>query len=304
MENGVCLLVIYNHRYDANISKINRIYENRFSNIYHIMPFYDGEDPNVIPVYESSFCFEGYLAQAMTQIKDEYEYYFWVADDIVLNPDINERNFKNWFELKKESAFIPFIKTMHQMGAWSVRRDFMDPLMKFERYKGTLWKSEIMSADEAFRIAEKKGYGREEFSVDLSMVWNARDRIKQYPRLITLFFKIILMGKQYSLYPIFCGYSDIVIIPGSKMKQIGHMLGVFAALGLFVEMAIPTAICLMCEDIVQQNDLQKKALVLWSNEERINIENKYKKQFTVLMQEWDKDCLYIHPVKLSGWKDI
>lgn len=86
MIGEVCLLVIYNHRYDANISKINRIYEGRFSKVYHVMPFYEGDEPNVITVYESSFCFEGYLAQALLQIPEEYSYYFYVADDIVLNP--------------------------------------------------------------------------------------------------------------------------------------------------------------------------------------------------------------------------
>lgn len=304
MIGEVCLLVIYNHRYDANITKINRIYEGRFSKVYHIMPFYEGDEPNVITVYESSFCFEGYLAQAMLQIKEEYSYFFCVADDIVLNPQINEKNYQEWFSLNGENAFLPFVKSMHQMGAWSINRDFMDPLMKFERYKGTFWKNEIMSADEAFKLASQHGYDREEFCVDLSMVWKSKRWIRDYPRLITLFFKILLLGKQYSLYPIWGGYSDIVIVPGKKMQQIAHMLGVFAAMGIFVEMAIPTAVMLHCKEIVQERDLSVKPLVLWSNDERIEVEHKYNNQFPKLIEQWNAECLYIHPVKLSGWENV
>ena len=62
----------------------------------------------------------------------------------------------------------------------------------------------------------------------------------QYPRLFVLFFKTVFLGKQYCPYPIWGGYSDITIIPGDKMRKVGHMLGVFAAMGLFVEMAICT----------------------------------------------------------------
>ena len=51
MSSEVCLLIIYNHRYDDNIEKLERIYKNRFSDIYHIVPFYNGTIENVIPVY-------------------------------------------------------------------------------------------------------------------------------------------------------------------------------------------------------------------------------------------------------------
>lgn len=304
MQDEVCLLIIYNHRYDANIQKLNRIYQSRFKNIYHIMPFYDGNEKNVISVYECSFQFEGYLAQALQHIKEEYLYYFWVADDIALNPNISEDNYKEWFGLNGQNAFLPFVKSMHEMGAWSINRDFMDPLPKFEWYKGTNWKDSVISPESAFDIAKELGYEKEEFCVDLQMVWKARNKLCQYPRLLVLFFKILLMGKQYCPYPVWGGYSDIVIIPGNRMKQIGHMLGVFAAMGLFVEMAIPTATMLMCKNVVQEKDLCVKPLVLWSNEERIEVEKKNNNDYAQLMKEWDKDCLYIHPIKLSNWSNI
>lgn len=71
METKVALLVVYNHRYDKNIARMRELYAKRFSHIYHIMPFYDGQKQDVIPVYESSYCFSGYLSQAYTHIGDK-----------------------------------------------------------------------------------------------------------------------------------------------------------------------------------------------------------------------------------------
>lgn len=154
MPSKVCLLIIYNHRYDANIEKLERIYQSRFSDICHIVPFYDGTKKNVIPVYECSFRFEGYVAQALKYINNSYEHYFSVADDAILNPAINEKNYREWFDLTDRSAFITFTKSLRQMKGWGINRRFMDPFPKFEKYQGTLWKDEIMPAEEAFAVAE------------------------------------------------------------------------------------------------------------------------------------------------------
>ncbi len=54
MEKKLALLVVYNHRYDKNIPVIDKIYQNRFSHVFHLVPFYDGEQENVIPVYDLS----------------------------------------------------------------------------------------------------------------------------------------------------------------------------------------------------------------------------------------------------------
>lgn len=91
METKVALLVVYNHRYDKNIARVRELYAKRFSHIYHIMPFYDGYEQDVIPVYESSYCFSGYLSQAYTHIGDKgFTHFLVVADDMILNPVINE----------------------------------------------------------------------------------------------------------------------------------------------------------------------------------------------------------------------
>lgn len=38
----IALVIIHNHRYDANIPRLDEIYKSRFSHIFHLVPFYDG----------------------------------------------------------------------------------------------------------------------------------------------------------------------------------------------------------------------------------------------------------------------
>ena len=71
MDTKIALLVIYNHRYDKNILRIEQIYEGRFSHIYHVVPFYDGNKENVITVFDSSFQFQGYISQAYQHLKNK-----------------------------------------------------------------------------------------------------------------------------------------------------------------------------------------------------------------------------------------
>lgn len=302
MSKEVCLLIIYNHRYDGNIEKLEKIYGARFSNIYHIMPFYEGNRENVIPVYECSFRFQGYVAQAMQLIHERYEQYFFISDDLILNPEINESNYKDWFHINGKNAFITFTKPLREMGEWAINRRFMDPLPKFEWYSGTLWEKEIMPSEQAYSIAKQKGYEKEQFLVDIPMVWGARKKLIKYPRLFVLFFKILLLGKQQCPYPIWCGYSDIFIIPGEKMKEISHMFGVFAAMGLFVEMAIPTTLQLLCKDVTETKKLAPLyGKSLWTTAEVEAVKNQHNHNYKTLEDNWDKNCLYIHPVKLSKW---
>ncbi|MBR0093745.1 MAG: hypothetical protein IJP91_00540, partial [Synergistaceae bacterium] len=59
-KKKICLVVIFNHRYNQNVEKLQKIYGTKFSDIYYVVPFKTDEVPdyllsNVIRVYESSF---------------------------------------------------------------------------------------------------------------------------------------------------------------------------------------------------------------------------------------------------------
>lgn len=299
--NKVCLLIIYNHRYDDNIGKLEKIYAGRFDHIMHIVPFYTGTKENVIPVYECSFRFQGYIAQAWDKFRGDYEQYLFIADDMILHPGMNQENYREFFNVEKDEAFITWTKPIGKLEGWGFGRRFMDPLPVLEWYNGTNWKNEIISADQAFEIAKTRGCDRQDFTIPLKIVWKNRGNVRVYPRLFVLFFKILLLGAQKSPYPIWGGYSDVLIIPGERMKDVAHMMGVFAGMNLYVEIAIPTAVNLMCKKVKEQTDIEGKINLIWNVEEKKNLAKKYDGQYNTLMEKWDPSWVLMHPVKLSGW---
>jgi len=104
---SVALIIIYNHQYNKNIEILEQIYKGRFSNIYHLVPFYNGEKPNVIPVYENSYYFQGYVAQGFkSYFRKDYAHYFFIADDLILNPIIDETNYTSYLNLNSNSCFL------------------------------------------------------------------------------------------------------------------------------------------------------------------------------------------------------
>lgn len=115
MKTKTALLVVYNHRYDKNIERIEALYAGKFSHVYHLMPFYDGTVPNVIPVYASSYQFQSYISQAYTHLKNQgFTHYLIVSDDMLLNPIINEQNLWDTLQLDKDSCMLPGIVELQQ----------------------------------------------------------------------------------------------------------------------------------------------------------------------------------------------
>ena len=125
----IALLIVYNHRYDKNIPVLEKLYEGRFDHVFHIIPFYDGDKENVIPVYESSWYFSGYISQAYSHIRKQgFTHYFIVADDMILNPEITQENIFVKMGLKEDECFLDYLHIMqeldwrwHQMRAMQYR---------------------------------------------------------------------------------------------------------------------------------------------------------------------------------------
>lgn len=99
--------------------------------------------------------------------------------------------------------------------------------------------------------------------------------------------------------PIFGGYSDIFLLHKQDIKVVSKMFGVFAAIRLFVEMAIPTAMRLQCKELQVGGS---KSKVIWELKEKEKLEQEYLLNLNLLFREWPKEINYIHPIKLSKWK--
>lgn len=305
MGQEVCLIILFNHRFDKNIERLETMYRNRFRNRYYLVPFYDGDRDNVIPVYECSYQFQGYLAQGFDRFfKDEYEHYIIVADDMIINPLIDENNYKQYFKLEKECGYISYYYPLSQWPCGFERIE--NALTAHTLHKGVNAEEELPKACEAFEAARQKGFDNYSFSrrtafqdkflKDLKYWTSSRSRVHLLGR--------IMLGMTLKLeYPFMYAYSDIFIISKEAIKEFCRICGVFAAMRLHVETAIPTAMLLTEKKIVLNEDLGYKAHLMWDRNERKAVGEKYHFRVAELMDDWEKDVVCIHPIKLSQWED-
>ncbi len=322
--NEVVLLILFNHKYESNLERLRQIYVGRFSNVYFIMPFYTGVDKDVICVYGNSFFFQSYIAQALQRIKkDEFKHYIIIGDDLLLNPAINEKNYQSEFNLGTDTGFIPEIfmlgnykekprLMMSGFDKWVWNYNALS--FNYKNQSGIEVEKELPTEEEALKAIASHGYSfnpllnKNQFIDSAPQVRNIfqMKNIFANVRIIMFWLKnyinFSLKNKRTLKYPMAGSYSDIVIIPAASVSFFTHFIGVFGALNLFVEIAIPTALMLSTKDITQEKDLRKKGNTFWGNEEFQAIKDKYNSNLENLFTHFPDDVLYIHPVKLSQWK--
>ena len=308
---NVCLVVIFNHRFDKNLPLLRKIYGSRFSNIRFLMPFYDGTDSDVIPVYESSYQFQGYLIQAYEKLKDiPCSHYLFIGDDLIINPDFDELNFiarASMHGKKFLSAKFTPVNSPNKFKRWSIV-DSSKPF--YNRY--TSWKDSLYTYEEAmakfndfFGVKYKEVYDEAFFGNpnepgrNIVGKW---DNPEDFLKMVNHFIETNKNSLNIP-YPMAHqgGVADIFCVSKESLFEISRLCGIFSAMKLFVEIALPTAVVLT----FKRNEVEfiKYGLWLW-RDNRTAFENFYDKDFNRLYKEWNEKLFCIHPVKLSRWKNI
>lgn len=303
-----CLIIVFNHRYDKNIPVLEKIYAGRFSAVYFLVPFYNGSHPQVIPVYESSNYFQSFFAQGYHRFfREEFTHYLFLGDDCILHPAVNENNLLEQTGLPAGTDFIPGLidfSTTQEVAWWHTFKgiDF------FNNRKGAEIKRELPTREEAVKKFEHHGLTVRPLTAD--NIFGTRRpahigswqywALKQYHYRIK--WKAYKKNGRVELpYPVAGSYADIVIATKESVYDFCRYCGIMAAAGLFVEIAIPTAMILASEKIAQENDLRLQGKALWSAPEVEAVEQQYHKSLRALLDGFPANQLYYHPVKLSKW---
>ena len=293
------LVIIFNHRYDRNIEKLKRLYQDRFSRICFLVPFYDGACEEVIPVYESSYQFPGFLIQAYEKlVKENADYYFFISDDLILSPDINEDNVLDKLKMQDRSLYLDYIIPLNSTGnfGWHHARFSSVPFLN----KMTKWEDSLPGYETAlkkfyafFGEAYKETYGDAFFQTDSEI---REDEVSAFVQRNENTLKIP--------YPMARGYSDVFMIKAEQLFSIARLCGIFSAMNMFAEISFPTAVVLSVprDEVVTIEETKYSRRCGWTAEERNLIEEEYHKEVRALYERWNHENLYIHPVKLSQWE--
>jgi hypothetical protein len=313
--NNIALIVIYNHRFDENIDRIEKLYSGRFSNIYHLIPFYDGTKENVIPVYGRSVFFESYVAQGFNSFyNSRYTHYFFVADDMIINPAISEISLKSFFRLNDTQSYISSLIPLH-----TLKKIWIGGLSAFfyiKRQKYVETTNELPKEEESMLRFYKQGINIEKMTRknifgSFSLKINSLGKKAGFILRLYTYIRYPFRRKIKLPYPMVGSYSDIFIVSSDTIKDFCHYCGVFGVTGLFAEVAIPTAMVLATKDkIVTEDFLEHKGRSFWQGKDALFWESdisdvrnldKMFKSLDDILSNFPSDCIYLHPVKLSKW---
>jgi hypothetical protein len=283
-------------------------------------------ETDVIPVFENSHYFQGYLAQGFHRFYNEdFDQYFFVADDMIINPAINENNYTSFFKISDNDNYTPQIFNLHNLanshtfnfdkfivnGKTTYHWFYTRSMLNFSVNKrGVECAKDLPSIEEARSILAQQGFPIQplQFSdVSDNINWKASpiDTLKRTFRRVK---KAKLWGKKIELnYPVVAGYSDIVIVNKATIHKFIQYCGMFASLDLWVEIALPTALLLASNNkVLTEIETGQRGILYWNdNPEALkqyqDDMNSYEYKLSKIMSGFPKDKLYMHPVKLSKW---
>jgi len=307
MDPKVCLCFIYNNRFDENIAKLNSIYGARFSNIFHLVPFYDGDRSDVIPVYEHSFYFQGYIPQSIGRITGgPYSHYIFLGDDVLLNPILNESNIIEKLGLDNDTAFIPELWGMLNDMSFNWANTFPSLnafyLDKYFFHHAVNWKNELPPLNEAWEIFEKYGFAKGKIKNNFS---KSNAIFQRWDQAFFYYLKLMFGRKRTLPYPLVAGYSDFVVVPAAYMNEFSRLCEVTRRMRLWVEVAIPSILLLSIPFVKTEKNIDKKGITYWDNKNMNDLQKRCddsKYDLNILMNSFSENELFIHPVKFSQWK--
>lgn len=302
-SSEVSLVFVHNHRFESNLARLDQLFGERFHHIQHLVPFYRGAVQNVIPVYDSSHRFENFFAQGQPQFLNAgCTHYLFCADDLILNPRLNESNLCAELGLDEHSGYIKFLEPITEVPfVWP---HTTGALAALAGNNGTNWKMEL--PDEPVACERFGAHGLKVGQLSLQQ-FKKGIRPKQALQFLNYVALRVRNGARswkeiaHPPYPLIAGYADLLVVPAEAVADFCHYCGVFAAAGVFVELAASTALALSCRRVVCEKDVKWKGIEYWGK----HIDDFGKSRdysLKTLYERFPPEQLYIHPIKLSKWK--
>jgi hypothetical protein len=297
-----CLVIIFNHPYPDNVGKLKEIYSNRFARVVFLMPFEQMNDADVMTVYRGSYTSQGFIADARQFLSNiDADFFVFAADDLLINPDFGERELYARLHLDRFDGYIPQFRSLSvpsvQIGN---NEDFGDDW--HENGRGPwFWAERVLS-----RVHAPKhhifGSGCEE-------AWSYLPHREEALSRFAAFGMASLASPKHGSatipwhhrdlpYPLAVGMSDFFVVRNNALKKFYQCCGALAALDIFVEVAIPTALVLSCETLGTSADTSLQCKWTYTGSDKpIGLVDAI--DYSTVCQKFHENLLFIHPVKFS-----
>jgi hypothetical protein len=323
-----CLVIIFNHPYPSNIAKLKQIYARRFARVVFLLPLEEMNDPDVYTVYRGSYSFQGFIADAQQFLSSiDADFFVFAGDDLLINPNFDERKIYDRLRVDKFDGYIPQFRSLSLQ---SVKiGDGVDASGTNWGGDGRglwFWTERVLSriypqkpglfgagCESAWRYLPARKEALDKFAAfGINTLVSPKARpasspVRQYASRVLHSIKSKLRGntdpwQQQDLpYPLAYGISDFFVVRRDALTRFSRYCGVLAALDIFVEAAIPTALLLACDQLGTGSDTSLRCKWTFTPS---NVSNGAQTtlDYASICREFEDDLLFIHPVKFSQMK--
>ncbi len=297
-----CLVIIFNHPYPGNVSKLRQIYSSRFSLVVFLMPIEQMNDADVFTVYRGSYTFHGFIADARQFLsKIDVDFFVFAADDLLINPDFGERELHARLHLDRFDGYIPQFRSL---SVPSVQVGNIDDFGGdwHENGRGPwFWTGRVLSRVHAPR--------HQLFGSGCEAAWSYLPSREEAMRRFAAFGMSSLASpiqvsaaspwrNQDLPYPLAVGISDFFVVRNDALTNFYQYCGVLAALDIFVEVAVPTALVLACERLGTSADTSLQCRWTYTRSD-VPFGLLDAIGYSTVCQKFHDNLLFIHPVKFS-----
>jgi len=277
------------------------------------MPFATVDDPKVSRVFELGRNFSGHFAQSAADwIEDGVTHYVVVPDDLLLNPELDESNLIDRLGVLPGEAY-----TKNLVSADALRHQWP---WAAESAATFVQSSKVIDIAGLLPDAADARAKFERMGIAFSGVGQYRggptvkQRVASARRAKRSTLQALSLRGRPAPYPLLAGYADFLVIPAEAIDDFVRYCGAFAAMNIFAEVAVPTALALAAEAVRtelprnvhfldpdrQPSDPDAlRGVELWSAAERRDCPVLHCDSPDAALAAFDPKWLYVHPVKLS-----
>jgi hypothetical protein len=300
----VALCLFFNYPFERNIPVLESLYRDTFDDIVHIQPMMRSDRDNVHTVYRAAFNFGGFFSDSLAFLSElDADYLVFSGDDCIINTALFGDNFATTFLRDNEeiSAFLPQPLKFCNGNEWGSSHK-INTLARFAKGYGLYdqriedWLGFLPDPNPIRNTAQRLAVHSDKMSQP-----TAEQKSKMNPAQLEVLTS--MMGNQSEApmpYPLVYAISDFFIVSRKNLELFCHNVGLLAAMNIFSEVSVPTALMSLPGPLLRASDLNLTFDWTWGrNQEVEHFVPTSIEEIGGVISDMDTHTLFRHPIKLS-----